>query len=224
VDAQVRIGPQVLVGQAIAERAYVPYHGREIQTVRWRAGERLQPVGGAGQQGSGTARIAPAHMGEPDRQLGQPPPELAFLRRGGLPHRFQYLVGMEGPVGVEQPLRLRERVTWRQGQIVGHGGLTAYAARQGPPIGVPWPCVARLAPGVPVPVLPHNTNVRHASALWFGVCQPAEQMAVEDPWALLMGEVTGAFDELPAVRGLNVAAGALGAAWQDVRVQRAVQV
>src|SRR5882757_4923345 len=61
-------------------------------------------------------------------------------------------------------------------------------------------------------------------AFGLGVCEPAEQMAVEGPRSLLMREVPGAFDELPAVRSLDVASGTLGAARQYVRVQRAVQV
>src|SRR5260221_324288 len=61
-------------------------------------------------------------------------------------------------------------------------------------------------------------------AFGLGVCEPAEQMAVEGPRSLLMREVPGAFDELPAVRSFDVASGTLGAARQYVRVQRAVQV
>src|ERR1700722_16044410 len=49
-------------------------------------------------------------MRQPDRNLGQALPEVAFGHRAGLPQIFEYLVRMEWPLGTEQFVRQPHRV------------------------------------------------------------------------------------------------------------------
>ena len=50
--------------------------------------------------------VAPFGVGEPDGQLGEPAPELAFFVGSGLPRCFEDLVGVERVSGVQESLRL----------------------------------------------------------------------------------------------------------------------
>ena len=82
--------------------------------------------------------VAPPGVGEPDRELGQPAPQLPLARRGGLPRRLEYLVGLERPTLVEQALGVGERLSGERGEVVRdrrrhrqHRGATAGPTRRG---------------------------------------------------------------------------------------------
>src|SRR5690606_26866590 len=62
------------------------------------------------------------------------------------------------------------------------------------------------------------------SVVGLGVGEPAEELRVEHLRTFLVREVSRPVDELPAVRGGHVAAGALGAPWEGARVEGTVQL
>jgi hypothetical protein len=59
-------------------------------------------LGAAAEQGDGAAGVTAAGVGQADRDLGQALPQVALVRRSGLPGRLEDLVGMERAAVAEQ--------------------------------------------------------------------------------------------------------------------------
>ena len=86
--------------------------GRDVHAVRmvpFGPGRRLGPVlvradalGAPAEQGDRAAGVAPAGVGQPDRDLGQALPQIAVARRRRLPGRLEDLVRVERAAFAEQ--------------------------------------------------------------------------------------------------------------------------
>src|SRR3954452_4961733 len=75
-----------------------------VDPVRRMPGERGNSVATPAEEFSGAADIAALGVGQPDGQLGQPPPQFPLGRRGRLPPGLEDLVGGERPPLIEQRL------------------------------------------------------------------------------------------------------------------------
>ncbi|MDQ0864719.1 hypothetical protein QF036_002300 [Arthrobacter globiformis] len=74
----------------------------------------------------------PGGVGEPDADLGETLPEVAFFGRPGFPTGLEYLMGGEGPAGLHQTPSRDQRLRRRQRLL--RDRLNAGASvRQGPP-------------------------------------------------------------------------------------------
>ena len=76
-------------------------------------------LGTATQQRDPAANVPPLQMREPDRELGQPAPELALHSRSGLPGRLQHLVRVERHACIEQALGLAHGFVGGEDEILG---------------------------------------------------------------------------------------------------------
>jgi hypothetical protein len=85
-------------------------------------------------------------------QLGEGAPERAFIFGGALPSGFENFVRLEGPAGVEQPLRLGEELEGRpfqQGGVELLHGVRRFP-RQRAPERIAGPGIERAPGGVPI--------------------------------------------------------------------------
>jgi len=106
----------------------------------------------APEQGNRAAAVSAPGMGQADRDLSQALPEIALVIWAGLPHRLEYLVGVERPALVNEALREQDRFARFQAQIIGHRRLAGRVLVQGPAEAVPRPGVLRSACGIPIAV------------------------------------------------------------------------
>ncbi len=108
---------------------------------------RADALGAPGQQRDGALGVAPVRVRQPDRDLGQPLPQVTLGRRSGLPRGLQDLVGVERASRpqhlVGQPGRLRAG----QRQVIGH----AFPGVPGPLYGVERTPERVAGPRVPRP-------------------------------------------------------------------------
>lgn len=84
------------------------------------AGVRGDAVAAASEQGGRAPGISAHGVGQPDRDLGESLPQVAFARRPLLPQCFERLVGVEWLAGVEVTLREVDRLGHCQVELVGH--------------------------------------------------------------------------------------------------------
>ena len=84
---------------------------------------RADALGAPAEQGDRAAGIAPAGVGQPDRDLGQALPQVTLARRGGLPGRLEDLVRVERAAFSEQLIGEPGRVGPGDREIVGNPGL-----------------------------------------------------------------------------------------------------
>lgn len=108
------------------------------------------PVPPAAQQGGRAAGVATREMGQPDGELGQALPQGALAGVRGLPRGLEHLVGMERPAGVEQALRLEERLARGEDEIVRDARDAGRPARERTTQTVPRAVVARPAQRIPL--------------------------------------------------------------------------
>jgi hypothetical protein len=71
-------------------------------------------LGAPGQQRDGAWGVAPVRVRQTDRDLGQPLPQVPFVRRPALPRGLEDLVGVKRPSRPQQPVGQRGRL--RAGQ------------------------------------------------------------------------------------------------------------
>ena len=107
---------------------------------------RADALGAPPEQGDRAAGVAPAGVGQPDRDLGQALPQIALAGRGGLPGRLEDLVRVERAALPEQLVGEPGRVGPGDREIVGNRCLAVLglSAAQGASQGVagprvPWP-------------------------------------------------------------------------------------
>jgi hypothetical protein len=86
--------------------------------------------------------VSPGGVGEPDADLGETLPEVAFFGRPGFPAGLEYLMGGEGPAGFHQTPGRDQRLRRRQRLL--RDRLDAGASvRQRPPKSITWPGLPR---------------------------------------------------------------------------------
>ena len=97
--------------------------GRDVQAVGMRPvgliAVAADMLGAAAEQGDGAAGVAPAGVRQADRDLGQALPQVAFVRRAGLPGRLEDLVRVERAAVAEQPVGEDGGVAAGNDEIVG---------------------------------------------------------------------------------------------------------
>ena len=148
------------------------------------------PVGRPPQQGDRSAPVAALQMGDPDGQLGQPAPQLALLGRGLFPGRFQYLMGLERPPRLEQPLGLGQGRAGRERRL-------GYWFDAGEPAGQ-WPSefVSRTGvagPPAAIAVTWHDLSMDHGRFLahLFGLGYGGRMTTPLQPSMLDVAEAAG---------------------------------
>lgn len=88
--------------------------------------------------------VPPGGVGEPDADLGETLPKVAFFGRPGFPAGLKYLVGGEGPASFHQTPGRDQRL--RRRQRLFRDRLDASASvRQRPPKSVTWPGLPRAS-------------------------------------------------------------------------------
>lgn len=109
-------------------------HGREVHAVRMRVTTgRTRATGGADalgaatEQGDGAAGVAPAGVRQADRDLGQALPQVALVRRSGLPGRLEDLVRVEGAAVAEQAVGEDGGIAAGDDEVVGNPVLAGVA-------------------------------------------------------------------------------------------------
>jgi hypothetical protein len=107
----------------------LPHDPSDVDAV-WRSLlVRDDPVGGAAEEGLGTACVSTAEMGYPYGDLSEAPPELPFGLGGSLPGRLQHLMSVKRAVGVEKALRLDQGFGRWHVEVVRHRGYAGRAVR-----------------------------------------------------------------------------------------------
>jgi len=160
-------GTQPVAFNAGGKRTGVTDQARDVQSV-WRLGAvRVDPVCAAAQQRHRPLRVAPLHVGEADRELRQPLPQLAVLPRRRLPHPLEHLVGMKGVTVVNEPLRLPQRVVRAEHGVLGNPVNPARAMRQRPALSISRTGVAGPSGGVPVTAV-HPCMMADGSSVTLG--------------------------------------------------------
>ena len=130
------------------------------------------PIGAPAEQRDRAAGITPVRVRQPDRDLGQALPEIAFGGRSGLPRRLEDLVGVKRAAIAQQLIRRAWPRRAGQGEVVRDprpGRPSAAARASGRPSASRGPRVPRPARRVAIP----------RSTFRFRVGQPAEQLGVE---------------------------------------------
>ena len=122
----------------------------DVQSVRRLASVGIYPVCAAAQQRHRALRVAPLHVGQADRELGQSLPQLAMLPRSGLPYCLEYLVRVEGVAIVDQPLGLPDRVVRAEHDILSNPLNPSRTVRQRPAQAVSGTGVAGPPARIPI--------------------------------------------------------------------------
>ena len=102
---------------------------------------RLDALGAAAEQGDGAAGVAPAGVRQADRDLGQALPQVALVRRSGLPGRLEDLVRVEGAAVTEQAVGEDGGIAAGDDQVVGNPVLAGIAVGQRASQAVAGACV-----------------------------------------------------------------------------------
>ncbi len=108
-----------------AERMVVPALDRRLSLIAVPA----DPIGAPPEQRDRAAGIAPVRVREPDGDLGEALPEIAFGGRSGLPRRLEDLVGVKRASSAQQLIREPGRVRAGQGEVVRDHGLAGVRVR-----------------------------------------------------------------------------------------------
>src|SRR5215469_15785017 len=140
-------------------------------------------------------------MREADGKLGQTLPQVTLAWLGALPGRLEYLVGVKGPAIVDQLLRGRERPGRGDIEAIGQDRIAGGISGQRSSEGVTWPRVPGPAGRVAVAI---GRGRIHESALRLRIDKPGPQLEVEALRHLLVREMSGAVDEPPPIRRLDI--------------------
>ena len=136
-------------------------------TVRRRRGLVLvhaDPLGAAPEQGHGPAGIAPLRVRQPDRDLGQSLPQVAFTGRAGLPRCLEDLVRVKRAPRAQQLVGQPGRVRPGEREVVGGerlAGVGGAVAVERPSQRVTRARVPRSAGGIAIPA--HRSGSGSAS-------------------------------------------------------------
>lgn len=124
--------------------ACATHNGGQVEPIRWPfAGTVLLESGRTALEEPERANaVPPGGVGEPDADLGEALPKVAFLGRPSFPSGLKYLMRREGAALFHQAPGRDQRLRWRQ-RLLGDRLHSSASVRQRPPKSVTWPGLPR---------------------------------------------------------------------------------